>query len=170
MTATTILPVTSLLYNVGLQDTLGVVLAATATTVNEVGTVTSLVTSSLVSVGTGLWIDQELFKVVEVASHPTGFRYKCLRGQGGSMVQSHSSTTPVTIGSMDKFYKYDPKGRPRDVMLVTPWINTVSGRVWQPQGDSYPGAPVRWWQEVTNTYGIGALGIPTRVSTPGFGT
>jgi len=94
----------------------------------------------------------------------------------GSHAQSHSSTAQVTIGPMSSFYKTDPKGRPSNVVLVSPWINTVNGKVWLPQGDSYPGGfttdtvAIRWWQEVTNTYGIGALGVRSKTSSPSYGT
>lgn len=173
MPATTVLPLTSLMYAVSANmDT--VVLSATSSTTSDAGVVTStLVTASYITVGTGLFIDQELTQVTQILSDPLGVKYRVKRGLGGSMAQPHNSQAPVTIGSMDKFYSYDPKGRPRDAVLVSPWINTVSGRIWMPQGDSVPAAPFaafRWWQDVTNTYGIGPLGVRTQVSSPGYGT
>ena len=169
MTATFVLPVTSLLYDVGANDT-SIVLSTSATTTNDVGTVSSLTTANIIPIGYGLWMDQELVRVTGVLSAPIGLRYQVLRGQGGSSAQSHSSTAQVTIGKMDQFYSRDPKGRPENAVLVSPWINTANGKVWQPQGDSYPGAPLRWWKEVTNTYGIGPLGVPTLLPSPAYGT
>jgi hypothetical protein len=169
MSATFTLPVSNLLYAVGANAT-SIVLSTSAYTVNGVGTVTSLSTAPLIQVGYGLFLDQELVKVTGIMSDPVGLRYQVLRGQGGSQAMSHSSTIPVFIGSMDKFYSHDPKGRPQNVVLVSPWINTTNGKIWEQQGDAYPGAPNRWWQEVTNTYGIGPLGVRTVTSSPSYGT
>jgi hypothetical protein len=168
MPATVVLPVTSLLYAVDSTSSF-VVLSSSASSTNDAGTVTSLVTASQILVGTGLWIEQELMKVQEVLSDPIGVKYRVQRGQGGSSSQPHSSMVHVTIGSLDKFYTRDPKGRPSEAVLVSPWINTVSGRVWFPQGDSLS-VSERYWQEVTNTYGIGPLGIRTESSSPAYGT
>lgn len=169
MSATTVLPVSSLIYPVGVSDSF-VVLSSSATTTNDVGTVTSLTTSAQVRIGYGLWVDQELMKVLEAFSDPLGVKYRVMRGVGGSAAQAHSSTAQVTIGSLDKFYSRDPKGRPADVVLVSPWINTANGSVWMPQGDSYPANSVRWWQNVSSTYGIGPLGVRTSTSSPSYGT
>jgi hypothetical protein len=169
MSATFTLPVTSLLYAVGANAT-SVVLSTSASSTNSVGTVTSLSTAPQVQVGYGLWMDQELMKVIGILSDPVGLRYQVLRGQGGSQAQSHSSTAKVTIGSMDQFYGHDPKGRPMNVVLVTPWINTQNGKIFVAQGDATPGAPNRVWEEVTNTYGIGPMGVRTVSTSPGYGT
>ena len=172
MPATTVLPLTSLLYSISANAD-SIVLSTSASTTNDVGTVTALVTASYITVGTGLFIEQELTKVIEILSDPIGVKYRVKRGQGGSAAHLHNSLSPVTIGSMDKFYSYDPKGRPRDAVLVSPWINTVNGRIWLPQGDSSPTIPVatiRWWQDVTNTYGYGPLGVRTAESSPTYGT
>ena len=169
MSATYVLPVTSLVYPVSASDSF-VVLSSSATTTNAVGTVSSLTTSDQISIGDGLWIDQELMKVLETLTDPAGVKYHVKRGVGGSAAQLHSSTAVVTIGSMDKFYSNDPKGRPEESVLVSPWINTTNGKVFFPQGDAFPANSVRWWQEVTNTYGIGPLGVRTLVSSPGYGT
>ena len=172
MSSTTILPVTSLVYAISaIMDRL--VLNAAASTTNDVGTVTSLVTASLISNRMGLFLDQELVQVIGTFPDSTGaggVGYQILRGQGGSSAQPHSSSIPVWIGNMDSFYKYDPKGRPRDAVLVSPWINTTNGNIWFPQGDSEPGATARYWQLSTNTPGIGPLGVRTLVSSPGYGT
>lgn len=169
MSATFTLPVTSLVYDVSSTASF-IIVSSSSTTTNNVGTVTSLNTSDLVQKGYGLWIDQELFKVTDIQTHPNGIKYSVLRGQGGSAATPHSSLAQVTIGSLDKFYSQDPKGRPQDTVLVSPWINTVNGSVWFPQGDSYPGSPTRWWENVTNTYGIGPLGVRFKESSPEYGT
>jgi hypothetical protein len=169
MSATFVLPVTSLLYAVGANDS-SVVLSTSATSTNGVGTVSSLSTAPLIQVGYGLWVDQELMKVVGILSDPVGLRYQVLRGQAGSSSQSHSSTAQVTIGQINQFYLTDPKGKPENVVLVSPWINTVNGQVWFPQGDASPDNTVRWWQNVTNTYGVGPVGVRTQTSNPTYGT
>jgi hypothetical protein len=172
MPATTVLPLTSLLYAIS-PNMDSVVLSTTASTTSDAGVVTSVVTASNITVGTGLFVEQELMKVIEILSDQIGVKYRVKRGQGGSQAQIHNSMSPVTIGRMSDFYSYDPKGRPRDAVLVSPWINTVNGRIWLPQGDSSPAAPIatiRWWQDVTNTYGYGPLGVRTVVSSPTYGT
>lgn len=170
MSATTVLPVTSLVYSVSVTDSF-VVLSSSASTTDAVGTATSSNTADQIRIGDGLWVDQELMKVLETFSDPAGVKYRVMRGLGGSAVQAHSSASQVTIGSLDKFYSSDPKGRPADVVLVSPWINTSNGNVWMPQGDSYPGnASFRWWQNVTSTYGMGSLGVRTLTLAPEYGT
>lgn len=169
MSATTVLAVSSLLYPVDVFDSF-VVLSTSASTTNDVGAVTSLTTANYVVKGLGLWMDQELMQVLESLSDPVGVRFRVKRGVGGSQAQRHASTATVTIGNMNQFYSHDPKGRPRDVVLVSPWINSSNGKVFLPQGDGSPDIAIRWWQDVTNTYGIGPLGVRTTVSSPGYGT
>ena len=168
MSATTILSVTSLIYPVSVSDSF-VVLSSSATSTNGVGTVTSQTTLDQIRIGDGLWVDQELMRVMESFSDPAGVKYRVLRGLGGSAAQAHSSSVQVTFGRMSDFYSGDPKGRPDTVVLVSPWINTANGSVWMPQGDSSANS-VRWWQNVSNTYGIGPLGIRTLVSSPEYGS
>lgn len=169
MPATYVLPVTSLLYPVSASDSF-VVLSSSATSTDGVGTVSTLTTADRIAKGDGLFVDQELMMVIEVLSDPVGVKYRVKRGMGGSSAQPHSSTATVTIGSMDKFYSSDPKGRPAEAVLVSPWINTANGKIFMPQGDSYADNAPRYWQEVTNAYGIGPLGIPTVSSSPSYGT
>ncbi len=170
MPATVVLSVTSLVYPVDASNGV-VVLSSAASSTDDAGTVTSLVTASLIQKGVGLWMDQELMKVFEVSSDPLGIKCQVLRGQGGSASQSHNSSIQVLIApSMAYFYSSDPKGRPADSVPVSPWINSVNGTVWMAQGDSIIGSPARWWQIVTNINGIGPLGVRTSVSSPEFGT
>lgn len=115
--------------------------------------------------GTCLWIDRELMRVVSLISGSN--RVKVARGIGGSSASPHSSSATVTIGRADQFYSVDPVGSPDVVILVSPYINTVNGKVFLAQGDANSASEnYRWWQEVTNTYGQGSLGIRTQESAP----
>ena len=113
-----------------------------------------------------LWVDKELAQVKEVKSST---KVRVNRGIGGSCACPHSSSATVTIGRPDQFYKVDPSGRPGETFPVSPYINSVSGRVWLAQGDAIANSN-RWWQEVTNTYGIGPLGIRYQESSPASST
>ncbi len=118
-----------------------------------------------VSRGTCLWIDRELIRVVNLVSGSN--RVKVARGVGGSSAAPHSSSALVTIGRADQFYSVDPVGSPDVVILVSPYINTVNGKVFLAQGDASPDRQnVRWWQEVTNTYGQTSFGVRTAEAAP----
>lgn len=117
-----------------------------------------------VDVGDRLWIDRELMKVNSVVTGTT--RVKVNRGVDGTAASNHWSRATVTIGRPDQFYTTDPVGSPSTVIPVSPYINVLNGRVWYAQGDSLPdGATYRWWEEVTQTYGIGPLGVRTQVAS-----
>jgi hypothetical protein len=114
--------------------------------------------------GTRLWIDRELMTVVSLGVSPW---VNVLRGVDGTSAQAHSSLSTVTIGRGDQFYSIDPVGRPFDAISVSPYINVLTGDVWLAQGDAQPdGTAVRWWQKVTTTYGVGALGVRTTTQDP----
>lgn len=86
---------------------------------------------------------------------------------GGTAPSEHSSTALVTIGRPDQFYSVDPFGSPGSVIAVSPYINTLNGKVWYAQGDALPlNSTVRYWQEVTGTYGTASLGILTQTTSP----
>jgi hypothetical protein len=54
---------------------------------------------------------------------------------------------------------------PPDPVLVSPWINVVTGTQWTAQGDEAgPGAGGRWWQPTVTSRDAGALGIRTVTS------
>lgn len=117
--------------------------------------------------GVCLWIDRELMQVRSVS----GLVAEVLRGRAGTAASRHSSSALVTIGNADQFYATDPMGSPASAVLVSPYINTFSGKVFLAQGDSLPeGQTYRWWQEVTTTYGYGPLGVRTQSSSPESGT
>ena len=117
-----------------------------------------------VDVGDRLWIDRELMKVNRVVDGTT--RVKVNRGVDGTAASRHSSSAVVTIGRPDQFYTTDPVGSPASVIPVSPYINVLNGKVWYAQGDSLPeDNSYRWWQEVTQTYGIGPLGVRTQVAS-----
>jgi hypothetical protein len=113
--------------------------------------------------GDRLWIDRELMKVNSVVTGTT--RVKVNRGVDGTAATRHASSAVVTVGRADQFYTTDPVGSPAMVIPVSPYINAINGRVWMSQGDALPdGNAYRWWQEVTQTYGIGPLGVRTQVA------
>jgi len=113
--------------------------------------------------GDRLWIDRELMKVNSVVTGTT--RVKVNRGVDGTAATRHASSATVTVGRPDQFYTTDPIGSPSMVIPVSPYINALNGKVWMSQGDALPdGNAYRWWQEVTQTYGIGALGVRTQVA------
>lgn len=119
-------------------------------------------------VGYRLWIDRELMKVKALSG---GTRVQVFRGVDGTAASRHSSSAVVTIGRADQFYATDPMGAPGEVILVSPYINVINGKTWYAQGDSLPvGLTNRWWQEVTPTFGAGALGVRTFESTPSSST
>jgi len=102
----------------------------------------------VVSVGAGNWVDVR-------------------RGVDGTTASAHASATTVYIARADQLYDYDPVGMPGVAVPVSPWINIRTGAVWFAQGDIQPeGQTVRWWQQQTTTYDVGALGVRTVVLTP----
>lgn len=118
--------------------------------------------------GTRLWIDRELMSVTSVGVSTTPYTIvKVRRGVDGTVATAHASSSTVTIGSAEQFYNYDPMGIPPTCIPVSPWINTRNGNVWYAQGDATEFAQnARWWQNVTNTYGVGSLGVRTVTSDP----
>ena len=119
--------------------------------------------------GYRLFIDKELCSVTNIRSDGNGV--KVGRGVGGTAAASHSSSSVVTIGTPDNFYESDPVGAPPESVLVSPYINVRNGKIYYAQGDSQPtGKTYRWWQDVTNTYGAGSLGIRTQTSDPSSST
>ena len=115
--------------------------------------------------GYRLFVDRELCTVVLVRSDGNGVRV--IRGVDGTAASSHSSSAVVTIGKADQFYQSDPVGAPAEATEVAPYINARNGKIYYAQGDSQPtGVTYRWWQDVTQTYGLGALGIRTQTAAP----
>lgn len=117
--------------------------------------------------GTRIFIDSEL---MSAKAAPNGLRVKVLRGVDGTPAAPHSSSAVCTIGRADQFYTEDPKGRPDNVIPVSPYINVVNGSIWFAQGDSLPDSSLRWWQEMTTEYQIGAFGVRFSESAPSSST
>jgi hypothetical protein len=123
-------------------------------------TVKVVSTSGLIK-GMALFVDLELMLVVGPG---VGSNVRVLRGQSGTPSQYHDSGATIWIGRPDQFYLQDPKGGASATVAVSPWINVRNGDIWFAQGDNYPeGQVLRWWQKQNIAYGIGALGIRTKV-------
>lgn len=124
--------------------------------------------ASGVVIGRRLYIDKELMAVTALVVSTTAYTLvQVTRGVDGTSSAPHSSSSVVTIGQPDQFYHVDPLGAPPNAIPVSPYINVRNGKVWFAQGDTQPdGQTVRWWQEVTTTYGFGALGYRTQVKVP----
>jgi len=122
--------------------------------------------TSGLTAGIRLFVDRELMSVVSLG---LALRVNVLRGVDGTAASSHSSSSAITIGRGDQFYASDPVGAPPAAIEVSPWINVINGSVWYAQGDAL-GSSSRWWQNVTTTYGQGALGIRTTTSAPSEST
>ena len=151
-----------------------VTLASTtlAAVVNESDTAVNVASTTGISKGIGLFVENELMSVVSVGlPSGNGTMVNVLRGRGATAQRRHSNGATVYIGRPDQFYSTDPVGTPGTVVQVSPYINTTNGTVWFPQGDEVPGSSntspqPRWWQLVTNTPGIGDLGVRTTTQTP----
>jgi hypothetical protein len=110
--------------------------------------------------GTHLYVDRELMSVVGLGSSSTWVNVK--RGVGATATTPHSSGVPVVIGRADQFFMSDPVGLPDDAVLVSPYINVLTGDYWLARGDTDPkGLNYRWWQKAVVKYDFGALGIRT---------
>jgi hypothetical protein len=124
----------------------------------------TLASTSGIVPGVRLFLDRELIAVVSLG---LGTSVNVRRGQHGTAAQAHASGSTVTIGRADQFYESDPQGLPPDVVLVSPWINVLTGAQWTAQGDeSGPGLKARYWQQTVVTPAIGDLGIRVTSSTP----
>lgn len=111
-----------------------------------------------------LWIDRELMSHISIG---IGNWVNVVRGVGGSVQSAHGSGAVVYIGRPDQFYSSDPIGLPPSPVLVSPWINVLTGAIWLAEGDEVgPSAGARFWQAVTNVPGTGALGIRTTTQNP----
>ena len=128
-------------------------------------TIIYVASSSGILPGLDLFIGRELMRVRSIDPSTGGI--KVMRGVDSTAAVDHSSSEVVTIGRPDQFYQSDPVGRPSETTQVAPWINAKNGKVWYAQGDAQPtGVTFRWWQDVTTTYSIGALGIRTTDAAP----
>ena len=109
---------------------------------------------------------RELFQVVSLG--PTGSTLvNVKRGCEGSNATTHIAGETVFLGRGDQFYPHNPVAPPPSEVIVQPWINTLTGNVYWPTGESEgPGTAARIWQLATLTPGIGPLGVRTKVITP----
>ena len=133
-------------------------------------TMVSLASRANVVPGQALYAGTELLKVIAYGAIGSG-DVLVLRGQGGTASQFHVTNQAVTIGRQDQFYLTDPIGPPPSPVLVSPWINVLTGKAWVPQGDQ-TGAneTAQWWAPTEITHGTGALGIRTTTSATGIVT
>lgn len=114
--------------------------------------------------GVRLFEGGELMEVVGLLPDPW---VSVRRGVDGTATVPHNSSATVYIGAANQFYSTDPIGRPNAAVLVSPWINARTNRIWFAQGDSLPTETGnRWWQEAVNTYAPGSLGVQTVTTSP----
>lgn len=147
MAATTTLSTVTLLANISASD-------------NQIS-VSS--TSGLVP-GVRFFIDGELLGYLSLGPSTL---VNVKRGLDGTQTQPHGSNATVYIGRADQFFQSDPHGVPPNPEPVTPYINATGNRLWVAQGDEVgSGAGARWWQQVTTTYGAGALGVRSTTTAP----
>ena len=106
--------------------------------------------------GLYLYLDQELVKVVSLGLNTC---VNVRRGADGTSGAAHASGVTVTLGRGDQFYLSNPVGTPPTEVLVTPWINVLTGEQWTPQGDETGPNVARWWAKTEVTRGIGPLGV-----------
>lgn len=116
--------------------------------------------------GYRLFVDKEQMEVL--STERTNIA-NVKRGSDGTASSAHLSGATATIGQAHQFYFQDPIGIPDSAIQVSPYINLRNGKVFYAQGDT-DSASLRWWQEVTTTYGSGALGIRTVESSPASST
>ncbi len=85
-------------------------------------------TTALTSVGLWLFVDGE---AMQTLAAPDGSGNVAVqRGLGGTRVSPHATADTVYIGTSAQFYQQDPIGVPPTWPDVTPWINLLTGGVW----------------------------------------
>ena len=118
-----------------------------------------LASASGLVAGQRLYVDRESMEVVRVLVDPFVLVRRGRDGTGGAR---HANGATVWIAEAYQLYQRDPQGLPQTELLVSPWINVLTGDLWFAQGDVVPGT-ARWWQKQLATYSVGALGV--RVTT-----
>lgn len=132
------------------------------TRVNAADSSVNLASTTGVLPGYRLYVDQELLGVLRLGLNTS---VDVVRGVDGTAATAHASSQTVTIGQGDQFYLSDPVGPPPSEVLVTPWINVLTGAQWTAQGDETgPNVQARWWARTEHTHGTGALGVRTDVA------
>jgi hypothetical protein len=136
---------------------------STTTFVASVGkfdTQVKVASTSGLAAGARLFADRELMQVVSLG---VSTLVNVRRGVDGTVAEPHGTDVTVYKGAADQFFSFDPQGRPREDLLVSPHINIRTGDVWFAQGDG-TAAGQRWWQKQTIGHGVGPLGV--RTTTP----
>lgn len=135
---------------------------------NDSDSAVILGSTSGITSGVRLYIDRELLTVISLGlATNLGTSVNVLRGVDGTGSSRHPSGSTVTIGRGDQFYASDPAGLPPDVVLVSPWINVITGTSWTAQGDETgPGLSGRFWQQTVTTPSIGSLGVRVTTTAP----
>lgn len=105
---------------------------------------------------THLFIDGELMRVVGPDVASSGVYVQ--RGVGGTAASNHDPGATAYIGTADQFFATDPVGSPPETILVSPWINVLSGAIWYAQGSAANNEP-RWWQKQAVVPEVGPLGV-----------
>jgi len=121
-----------------------------------------LASTSGVLPGMRLYVDQELMGVLSLG---LGTSVNVLRGVDGTATTRHASSRTVTMGQASQFYDRDPIGPPPAQVLVSPWINVLTGAQWTAEGDETGSdASGRWWAKTEHTHGVGAFGVRSDVA------
>lgn len=109
------------------QTTLGAAVTVNATLV-QVASATGISTSQNVGYYTQIYVDQELMTVLNV----NGLVLTVARGQAGTRAAAHTSGQVVYAGRPNWFYPNDPAAGSCVLanVVVTPWINVISGQQW----------------------------------------
>ncbi len=89
-----------------------------------------------VTLGSVLWADREAL-IVTGTIPGTSTTFQVQRGRLGSPASTHVSGATVYLGSSNDFYAEDPVGVPESPPVVTPWINTVTGTLWEVSGSTW---------------------------------
>ena len=128
-----------------------------------------LASASGVLAGMRLYVDREAMTVIALAVDPW---VKVRRGTDGTGGAAHANGATAWIANGHELYTRDPQGLPPSELLVSPWINVLTGDLWFAQGDVVgpDGANQRWWQKQTATYSIGALGVRIKTLDPTVST
>ena len=116
--------------------------------------------TSGLAAGSRLFSDRELMQVVSLG---VSTLVNVRRGVDGTASDSHGTDVTVYKGEADQFFSFDPQGRPREDLLVSPHINVRTGDVWFAQGDGSADGQ-RWWQKQSIGHDVGPLGV--RTTTP----
>lgn len=121
--------------------------------------------------GLRLYVDKESMSIVSfrlsgvAAANPVRVR----RGQDGTGAGKHANGATVWIAQPHQLYSTDPSGLPPTELLVSPWINVLTGDVFFARGDAVgAGATtnLRHWVKQATTWSEGALGVVTVTSDP----